>query len=359
MTIQTNLPDEAKQHVTHTISVIVPAYNASHYLERSLPPLIEMRERGEVLEVIVVDDCSTEASNIETATRLGATVMKMPRNGGPGAARNLAATKARGDLLWLVDADVIAHTSGPEQIRSAFTDDRVAAVFGSYDQHPPGSSFASGYKNLVHRYYHQHGNREASTFWSGCGVIRKSVYLDMGGFDCELFARPSIEDIEFGYRMKDKGWSILLVPTLLGTHLKEWSLGEVVKTDIFQRAIPWSQLLIEGRGPANDLNVSQSERLKAALAGLWLLSILALAVPVFWPVTVYAFIFLSVLVGVANAELFSFFARNKNIVFAVFATMFHQIYYLYSAVTYALCVIANITRQKLLPAKRTEVVGQK
>ena len=345
--------------IAPTISVIVPAFNAANYLKRSLPPLIDMRDRGDVLEVIVVDDCSTEASNLDMAIALGATIMQMPRNGGPGAARNLAATKAEGDILWFVDADVIAHMSGPEQILAAFVDPKLAAIFGSYDKHPPGKSFASGYKNLVHRYYHQHGHREASTFWSGCGAIRRDVFLDMGGFDCKIYARPSIEDIEFGYRMKSQGWSINLIPTLLGTHLKEWSLLEVIRTDIFQRAVPWSQLIIEGRGPADDLNVSQSERFKAVLAGLWLLSGLALLVPVAWPASIGVFLIMSTMITVANMELIKFFTRNKGIGFSILATIYHQFYYLYSAITFTLVALGNIGGQKAAIARKPGMVRQK
>lgn len=318
-----------------------------------------MRDRGEVLEVIVVDDCSAETSNLETAKSLGATTMQTARNGGPGAARNLASTKAEGDILWFVDADVIAHMTGPEHIRAAFTDPKVAAIFGSYDQHPPGRNFASGYKNLVHRFYHQHGHRDASTFWSGCGAIRREVFLKMGGFDCKIYERPSIEDIEFGYRMKAQGHSINLIPDLQGTHLKEWTLWEVVRTDIFQRAIPWSQLIIEGRGPANDLNVSQSERYKAVLAGLWLLSGLAVMVPITWPASIALFGIMSGLVMLANMELIKFFVRNKSIGFAILATIYHQFYYLYSATTFTFCVLGNIGGRKISTIRKPGIVQQK
>ena len=358
VTIETETANPRPATSAPTISVIVPAYNAAHYMERSLPPLIAMKERGDILELIVVDDCSTEPSNIDTAISFGATVLQMPKNGGPGAARNLAATKAEGDILWFVDADVIAHMSGPERIREAFQDRAVAAVFGSYDQHPPGRSFASGYKNLVHRYYHQHGNRDSSTFWSGCGAIRRDVFAEMGGFDCKVYERPSIEDIEFGFRMKAAGWSIHLIPTLLGTHLKEWTLWEVIRTDIFQRAIPWSQLIIEGRGPSDDLNVSQSERFKAVLAGVWLLSLLALLVPMTWPASLAIFAITSTAVIISNLELIKFFTRNKSIGFAFIATIYHQFYYLYSAITFTLCMVANILKKKPTALRESKTIRQ-
>ena len=43
-----------------SISVIMPAFRAEHLLKRVLPPLIAMQERGEVAEVIVVDDQSPD-----------------------------------------------------------------------------------------------------------------------------------------------------------------------------------------------------------------------------------------------------------------------------------------------------------
>lgn len=322
------------------ISVIMPAYNAAHYLELSLPPLIAMRARGEIVEVLVVDDCSPDASNIATAERLGATVIRMPQNGGPGAARNLAAKRATGDILWLIDADVVAHEDGARIVRAAFGDERVGAVFGSYDRNPPAQNFASQYKNLVHRYYHQRGKEDSDSFWSGCGAIRNSVYRDLGGFDSARFGRPSIEDIEFGYRMKSAGWSIRLLHDMLCTHLKKWSLPEVVRTDIFQRAIPWSHLILSGRGMNNDLNVSSMERVKAAVAGLWVASLSACLAPPLWPIAPAAATILGACVLWLNKDLIGFFASNKGPIFAAQATLFHQVYYIYSATTFVFCMIA-------------------
>lgn len=319
------------------ISVIMPAYNAAHYLEVSLPPLIEMRERGEIVEVLVVDDCSPDPANIAVAEKFGATVIRMAKNGGPGAARNHAATLAKGDILWLVDADVVAHGDGANVLRRSFVDDTVAAVFGSYDRNPPAENFASQYKNLVHRYYHQRGREESDTFWSGCGAIRRNVYLDLGGFNGAKYGRPSIEDIEFGHRMRESGWKIRLAHDLLGTHLKRWTLAEVVRTDIFQRAVPWSHLILSGRGMNNDLNVSGGERIKAGIALLWWASLFACLVPMFWPWAPGAFALLTGMVGYLNRDLIGFFKGNRGVWFAARATVYHQFYYVYSTATFVLC----------------------
>ncbi len=321
-----------------SISVIMPAFNAAHYLTRALPPLIALRDRGLIDEVIVVDDCSPGPETSETARRLGATVLRTPRNGGPGAARNLAAREARGDILWFVDADVVAHETGPEKLRGAFGDVETGAVFGSYDDAPPEKNFASTYKNLVHRYYHQRAREDSESFWSGCGAVRRTVLADLGGFEEWRMGRPTVEDVELGHRLRQAGWKIKLVPDFLGTHLKRWTLTEVIRTDIFLRAVPWSHLIISGRSVSNDLNVSTAERARAVVAGLWALSVAA--APVHPPFGVLAFLTLSGIVAAINTPLFVFFLEARGAAFAVGAVLYHQVYYLYSSATFAICAVA-------------------
>jgi glycosyltransferase involved in cell wall biosynthesis len=336
--------------------VIVPAFNAAHYLEVSLPPLIALRNSGQIAEVIVADDCSTDPASVASAERHGAAVLRMAKNGGPGAARNFAAKHAVGDILWFVDADVVAHEDGARILKDAFADDRVAAVFGSYDSNPPARNFASQYKNLVHRFYHQRGKEDSDTFWSGCGAVRKQTFLELGGFDGQRYGRPSIEDIEFGFRLRAAGWSIRLAHALLGTHLKRWTLWEVIRTDIFQRAVPWSNLILSGRGLNNDLNVSPIERLRAIAAALWAVALGACAIPSLWPGALVVAAASTGIVGALNSELFAFFRTNRGAPFAVAATAFHQVYYLYSAATFAICALRHNlrSRKSVVVSRETE-----
>ncbi|MBI1250531.1 MAG: glycosyltransferase [Alphaproteobacteria bacterium] len=321
------------------ISVIMPAFNAIGFLKQALPPLIAMRDRGEVLEVIVADDESTDDTPL-VAAELGARVVKNPKRGGPGAARNFAAPLAQGEILWFVDADVIAHPGGADRIRDAFKEAGVVALHGSYDDRPPAKNFMSQYKNLMHRFYHQMGKREASTFWAGCGAVRKDAFLAVGGFDTVAYHRPSIEDIDLGYRLRARGGRLLLVPELEGTHLKYWTLQNALFTDIFRRALPWARLMLTREGLTDDLNVSQAERWRAVYAGLLVLSLAApiVSASLWW-------LPLAMFVGAIaiNWKLFSFFASRKNPFFALVALGYHQIYYLYSAAVFVWCVIESKT----------------
>jgi len=84
------------------------------------------------------------------------------------------------------------------------------ALFGSYDDTPYEQDFLSQYRNLLHHYVHQNSNPDAATFWAGCGAVRKNIFLELNGYDYKRFAEPSIEDIELGYRMREKGYKIKL-----------------------------------------------------------------------------------------------------------------------------------------------------
>ncbi len=330
-----------KPNAKSAISVVMPAYNAAHYMPLVLDPLLTMLHQGEIAEILVVDDRSTD-DTAAVAEKLGARVLTTPKNGGPGAARNFAAKHAVGDILWLVDSDVIAHPGGPARIAEAFADPGVHAVFGSYDDSPAGQSWMSQYKNLMHRYYHQRSKREATTFWAGCGALRKSAFLAVGGFDVKTYTRPSIEDIELGYRIRSAGGRILLLPDLLGKHLKVWTVRNAIHTDIFCRAIPWSRLMIGREGLTDDLNTSRAERGRAVLAGLLLLSILwvPFALSLWW----LPLVLLGVVV-VVNWPLFGFLYRAGGLGVAVRGGLYHQIYYVYSSAAFAYCLAESLFRR--------------
>lgn len=316
-----------------TLSAIMPLYNGRMYIERSLAPLLAMRARDELLEVIVVDDGSSDGSG-EIAARLGAKVITVEGRRGPSAARNCGAGIARAEILWFVDADVVVHHDAAREVQAAFAHSCADAVFGSYDDSSGAANFLSQYKNLVHHFYHHRGRGEASTFWSGCGAVTARAFAAVAGFDALRYPRPSIEDIEFGYRLRATGRRIMLWPRLQGTHLKEWRFVNLLHTEVLGRALPWSRLMLGQAGLLDDLNVGRGERMRAVVAGL-VAGCMAFA----WhPNMPWYAIVLALLVAFAlNTKLFVLFQRRRGIAFAFAGILFHQLYYLYSGATFAYC----------------------
>jgi glycosyltransferase involved in cell wall biosynthesis len=249
-----------------SLSVVIPAYNASSYLRRCLDHL---RRSSGAFECIVVDDGSTDDTR-EVARSFNATVLSTGGRKGPAYARNLGSRAAHGDILFFIDADVCVYPDTVERVRTSFEEDpALDALIGSYDDSPESQDFVSQYRNLMHCFVHQRSNRQACTFWSGCGAIRRSLFLQYSGFD-ESYGRPAIEDIELGYRLARDGRKLVLDHSLRVKHLKAWSFFGLIKTDILDRGIPWTELILRDKHLPNDLNLQLSQRVSVALVYLLL-----------------------------------------------------------------------------------------
>ena len=249
---------------TVKVSVIIPAYNGRKTLTACLTAIASSDYAN--YEVILVDDCSTDETP-ELARKFGAKVIGLEGGPyGPGYARNRGVEAANGDIVFFVDADVVIKSDTVAKVAQTFVSKpEISAMYGSYDDDPDSGDFSSQFKNLFHHFVHQQGREKAVTFWSGCGAVRRQVFLDSGGFDAERYPRPSIEDIELGYRLTAAGHQIVINKDVQVKHLKRWTLRGMVKADIFDRAIPWTQLILREKNLPNDLNLGLSQRASGLL----------------------------------------------------------------------------------------------
>ena len=372
------------------VSVVIPVRNDPHNLMACLSALRASKRTRH--EVVVVDDASTD-NTADVARDYGVRVIRMPCNVGPAVARNYGCKEARGDIVVFLDADVCATPDTLDQFVHTFeSDPHVAAVFGSYDTQPTRTNLVSQYKNLLHHYVHQCGQRDASTFWSGCGGVRRAAFLELEGFHAG-YGRPCIEDIEFGSRLRETGERILLNKEIQVTHRKHWSLSGMIKSDVFDRAVPWTRLILRNQHLPNDLNLRTSQRLSAVLCCLLVLSLLVACCVYPWtcllPISIYGLIWsadrvslttpnrartLYVVSGIAfvalmtvwgmvlwptfgawlglpmlivsavvavNHDLFTFFLRERGPWFALMMVPLHVLYFLYSSATFVIIVVAH------------------
>lgn len=340
------------------ISILIPVFNGSS----TLPDCLEALFRNELnqAEVIVINDHSTDDSSA-IASGMGARVLDNPRGKGPAAARNFGAENSRGQILFFVDSDVVVRESTVSEVLHAFDEaPQIAAVFGSYDDDPACKNFLSQYKNMLHHYVHQKSTENASTFWAGCGAIRKEVFKAMGGFDELQYTKAQIEDIELGVRLWNKGHPIRLRKSLQVKHLKHWTPIGLLKADILYRAIPWSKLILQNRKVPSELNLLLAHRFSAFLVGLLVLILLTL------PIAYYRFglegwelygplagipLILLLLVWL-NRDLYGFFLSRRGFLFTLGAIFWHLFYYFYSGTTFVICWLYHKLR-KSPPLKRS------
>ena len=312
------------------LSVIVPARNEARTLPVSLAALLRCDLPRESWELIVVDDVSTDGT-AEVARAYADAVVELPgpRPLGPAYARNRGCDGARGAVIVFVDADVCVHPDTLRKFAELFRDNpEIGAAFGSYDANPVAPGLVSQYRNLLHHHVHQRSGGDAETFWAGCGAVRRAVLLDADMFDEWHYPRPQIEDVELGARIRALGHRIVLRPDIQGTHLKGWTLGAVLRTDLLDRGVPWTRLLVQQGSviSAATLNLKRMEKVKTVLvwSAILLAALAGLARDARWLIAA-AVPFLAVIVG--SADLYRCFARVRGWRFALSAIPLHLLYY--------------------------------
>src|SRR5258706_9494581 len=250
-------------------SFIVPFHQGLACLARCLAALDPLPPQSELIIAAdgAVDDCRRLAS------RHGARVIAIHGPSGPAVARNVAAAAAVGEVLVFIDADVAVSGMGLARMTRIFVEHPgTVAAFGSYDERPGEPGFMSQYRNLSHSFIHHSSALEARTFWAGFGAVRKDAFQAIGGFD-ERFDRPSVEDIDFGYRLAEAGYTVVLDPTLSACHLKRWTLRSAIVSDVRDRGIPWTQLILRYGALRDDLNLRAEYRWSVVLAYVALASL--------------------------------------------------------------------------------------
>lgn len=312
------------------ISVIIPVHNGGPLFDQCLTAL--KKTLYQPWECIVVEDGSTD-DTVEIAYNHGVRLVTgLKRRLGPAQARNVGAQIAHGEHLFFVDADVLVQPGTVGHIAATMqADPGLTACFGSYDDQPLAPNFLSQYRNLLHHYVHQQGKIDASTFWSGCGAIRRDVFLALGGFNEQLYERPSIEDIELGYRLQAAGHRVQLEKLLQVKHMKRWTPRQMLITDVRDRALPWTRLILQGGGAPNDLNLNFSQRLSTAVT---FIGLFALGMTLF---TVWAWL-LVLLAAIAliwlNWPFYQFLLQKRGVRFLLMALPWHWLYFLYSGASF-------------------------
>jgi len=201
------------------VSVVIPAYNAAAFIERTLRSAL--RQTHSTLEVIVVDDGSTDSTvGLARATAEGDSrvrIISVP-NGGVASARNIGISEAAGEFVAFLDADDLWHPTKIEHQLAAL--DQVEDAAGVYvlsryidvndrvtSQNKP--VLFSGYSFARHLYGKPVGNGSSL-------LVRRKCAVAVGGFESSWAARGlgGCEDLDFELKLGAK-YPITAVPLYL------------------------------------------------------------------------------------------------------------------------------------------------
>lgn len=160
------------------LSVVVPCYNEELWLAASVERLHAILAETCELEIILVDDCSTDRSFAvagELARKFPAIrLVRHEINSGKGAALRTGFAKATGDIVAIHDADMEYHPNDLKRMLGFMVDSKADVVFGTRFQ--------------------QHGARRVIYFWHG--VANKIITLW-----CNMWTNLNLTDIECCYKL--------------------------------------------------------------------------------------------------------------------------------------------------------------
>jgi len=195
-----------------TISVIIPTYNYGRFLREAIDSALV--QTCPALEIIVVDDGSTDETSRILAGYGDRIRTICQENQGVGAARNAGIAAARGEYLAFLDSDDIWTPKKLERQIALFAADPdlglVHCGAESFDNQGKISVLLSGMQGWVASDLLRL-NREVITAPGSSILVPKCIAEEMGGFDPVL--QPS-EDWDFCYRVSVR-YRVGFVPEVL------------------------------------------------------------------------------------------------------------------------------------------------
>jgi glycosyltransferase involved in cell wall biosynthesis len=183
------------------ISVIIPVYNGERFIAEAVDSVLRQRHRP--LEIILVDDGSTDSTAQVIREMIAKTDEKMiaihQPNKGPAAARNRGLEAARGDLIAFLDADDL-WTAGmlDGQLQRLIDDCSLQLVVGC-TQRVRASDRPESRSRL------EILGPQWMSFTLGSALFRRSAFNAVGRFDESLRFG---EDVDWFFRARELGVSI-------------------------------------------------------------------------------------------------------------------------------------------------------
>jgi glycosyltransferase involved in cell wall biosynthesis len=157
------------------ISVIIPVYNGEEFISRCIEALLNMDYPSDKFEIIIIVDNNSTDGTTEVVRRYPVRYI-FESIKGPSAARNTGAKAVRENILAFTDVDVIVEKNWLFEIEKNF-------------------------------------------------AIRKTVFLESGGFDNNFM---SYEDVEFGLRLYNRGYKTVFSSGVKVNHINASELGTII-----------------------------------------------------------------------------------------------------------------------------------
>ncbi|HSE22108.1 MAG TPA: glycosyltransferase [Pyrinomonadaceae bacterium] len=190
-----------------SVSVVITTYNRAQLLSRAIE---SARQAGSDLEVIVVDDCSTDETSDVCAAFNGVRYIRLTSNQGLANARNVGIAESSSEFIaFLDDDDLRLPGSLDGQLRELISDERFAFCYGP-------TLIADSRRQLPTGEVYPLECPQGDIYWEllennfvpmPSVLVRKSSLLELGGFNKEF---DLIEDWDMWLRLSER-WLVAAV----------------------------------------------------------------------------------------------------------------------------------------------------
>jgi len=218
------------------ISVIIANHNGKEHLARCLGSVADSEL---VTEVLLVDNGSRDGSLDLVKNQFpSVTVLDQETNLGFGAANNLAAERARGEALLLLNVDAWLALHAVERLYARFEADPGLGLVAPRLRYPDGGrQFAwSPARGILGEVVQKLRNPFEASSWAhgrlarafaglagrtwytaACVLVRTAAYRAVGGFDADFFMY--FEDVDLCIRLEAADWRLATEPRAIATHV--------------------------------------------------------------------------------------------------------------------------------------------
>jgi len=211
------------------ISVIVTNWNGKSLLKKNLETIIQKSPEAE--EIILADDCSADDSLV-FARKIQKKYPKLKiishsKNFGFGANSNDAVRKAKGDLVVLLNNDIVPHVGYIKNTLKHFSNPKVFGVSFAELGHENWARFFWKQGYLQHEPGVTGIDKTHISGWvsGGSSIVRKSIFEKLGGFD-PVYKPFYSEDLDLGYRAWKSGYTLLWEPKAVVEHKHEATMSK-------------------------------------------------------------------------------------------------------------------------------------
>lgn len=303
------------------ISVIIPNRNGAPSITACLEAAFASSHNS--FEVIVVDDCSEDAS-VSLIRQFPCRLIQLATHQGAAVARNRGAASARGEILFFTDADcVILKDTLSLAEECCRSHGRGVIIGGTYTSKPYDENFYSLFQSVfIHS--SETKNIHPDYIASHAMALYAETFHASPGFP-ENFPLPIIEDVAFSHALKQQGLTLRMQPQLQVRHIFNFSFGRSLK-NAFRKAHYWTIYSLEKRELLADSGCASRE-LKTnvfSLLSLLLLAVLSCLTPHFF----VPFLPLPLLCNLTvNRRLLAFFYQTGGFRFFLGASLYYMSFY--------------------------------